>query len=227
MKRLFKAIETNKIDTVIVMIRKGLYTTTLDELLIYAAQVGHIDIVNFFIDEGANINAQNFYGITPLMNASVNGHFEISKTLLEKGANIHTTAQLLVFHSISRNALMLAAGNGKTKVVKLLLDNGADIDSKDTYGTTALMFAAENGSNDTCELLIRRGADINATDFQGQTALMVAAEKRHTEIVELLNDNKDGNIGSKYNIFSIFSKSNVIARIEDNDSSSHPSPNSL
>ena len=71
------------------------------------------------------------------------------------------------------------------------------------YGFTALIFAIILGNTEIAQLIINKGADLNIQNEHGNNALMVAAEKSHTEIAELLNDNKDGNTGSKYNIFSV------------------------
>lgn len=55
--------------------------------LIYAYELGKIEIVQLLLDEGADVNVQGRYGDTALMIASYKGHKEIVQLLLEKGAD--------------------------------------------------------------------------------------------------------------------------------------------
>lgn len=56
--------------------------------LMFAAQYGHLDVVELLIEKGANINQKDtFYGVTPLMAAMQDGHVAVMKLLLEKGAD--------------------------------------------------------------------------------------------------------------------------------------------
>lgn len=57
--------------------------------LILASKNGHMDIVGFLVDHGANINKVGKRAITALMVAAENGHLDVVKYLVEKGANIH------------------------------------------------------------------------------------------------------------------------------------------
>jgi ankyrin repeat protein len=52
-----------------------------------AACQGHIDVVKFLLENGADPNALNDNGRSPLWRASFNGHVEVVQALLEAGAN--------------------------------------------------------------------------------------------------------------------------------------------
>lgn len=56
-------------------------------LLHTAADYGQVKCIEFLITKGANINAKDKHGITPLLNAIFEGHTEAVKVLLEKGAS--------------------------------------------------------------------------------------------------------------------------------------------
>ena len=53
-----------------------------------AARRGHEEIAEMLINAGANVNAQDKNGCTPLYRACVYGHEEVVEMLLEKGAGV-------------------------------------------------------------------------------------------------------------------------------------------
>lgn len=56
--------------------------------LMFAAQYGHLDVVELLIAKGANVNQKDtFYSVTPLMAAMQDGHVAVMKLLIEKGAD--------------------------------------------------------------------------------------------------------------------------------------------
>ena len=77
-----------------------------------AAHGGHLEVVNFLIDNGANISTVNSVHLTALQIAAEKGHAEVVKTLYEAGAVPDQTA------------LHHAAANNKLEVVKYLLQIG-------------------------------------------------------------------------------------------------------
>ena len=56
--------------------------------LITAASKGHIEEITDLLKRGADVNATNRAGMTPLMMAASRGHLEAVKLLLEKGADV-------------------------------------------------------------------------------------------------------------------------------------------
>jgi len=55
--------------------------------LLYAARGGCLDCVEAMIGAGANVNTPTPEGVTPLMMALDNDHFDVAKLLLDRGAN--------------------------------------------------------------------------------------------------------------------------------------------
>jgi len=112
-------------------------------------------VAEILIKEGADVNAKDGNGATPLHPAAMQGHLEIIEQLLNAGVEV--------------------VASGRDEAVKLLVQNDADIDAKDEYKRTPLHFAVYEGRLDTAELLIELGANVNARDWIGFTPLHYAS----------------------------------------------------
>ena len=54
-----------------------------------ASERGHLSIVEYLINHGADVNKANHWGRTPLSIASENGHLSVAKCLFEHGADVN------------------------------------------------------------------------------------------------------------------------------------------
>ena len=142
----------------------------------YAAALQTPEIARLLIEHGADVNAEDMAGTTPLLAAVGGSHLATLRLLIEHGANARAAER-----TSGQNALM--RGVYDVKVARLLLDHGVDVDARDRSGRTALM---QCYSPQVTALLVERGADINARDVQGATALLMAARYQQTECVRLL-----------------------------------------
>ncbi|XP_023025056.1 myotrophin isoform X1 [Leptinotarsa decemlineata] len=55
-------------------------------LILYAADYGQTDVIEYLISAGADVNSKDKFGITALLAAIWEGHKDCVKLLLEKGA---------------------------------------------------------------------------------------------------------------------------------------------
>ena len=85
---------------------------------------GDIESVRAFIEAGADVNARDAEGMTPLMYAAKSGNIESVRILIESGADV--TAQ----DSERRTPLSLAAKRENAEIVRLLTEAGADVNSQ-------------------------------------------------------------------------------------------------
>jgi ankyrin repeat protein len=112
-----------KTDCVLELINVGaeLNTSTVQKAtpLITASALGHLEIVQLLIDNGADINARGINGITALRCAVQ--HIETAKALIYAGADINAKT------NDGDSVLMYAKRKGENDTVKLLLDHGATI----------------------------------------------------------------------------------------------------
>ncbi|KKO96409.1 ankyrin repeat domain-containing protein, partial [Trichoderma harzianum] len=89
-------------------------TRNLTDLII-ASHYGHRAVVKLLVEKGADIDAKDGGGRTPLLWATYNGHKAIVELLVEKGADIEAK------DNYGRTPLSWAAYNGHKAIVELLV----------------------------------------------------------------------------------------------------------
>lgn len=114
---------------------------------------------------GYDVNAQDDFGHTPLMEAAYWNEIEVTRLLLEAGADVN------IQDKYGSTALIEAAGYGRLEIVKRLLIAGANINVLDNLKFNPLHSAAVNGHIEVVEYLIKKGIDINNIDIRGQSVL--------------------------------------------------------
>jgi len=120
-----------------------------------------VEMTQLLIENGADVNARNVYGSTPLHLVST---IEIAKLLIKNGADINADN-----HGYTPLHTILSV-----EVGQLLIDNGADVNAIARYGRTPLHIIR---NVKITKLLIKNGADINATDDFGQTPFQCIKER--------------------------------------------------
>lgn len=90
------------------------------------------DKVSLLLSRGADVNAQDKYGMSVMFEACYYGHSEIVAQLLKHGADLN----LQRFSDMTY--LSLAAERGNIDVVEVLLEAGADVNDVVDSGSTAL-----------------------------------------------------------------------------------------
>ncbi len=172
---LTKAILENDIETVKLLIANNadvnVRSDVFDEtpLMYSSAKVERINITKFLIKNGANVNAQNNDGETPLMYAANGGNISTVMYLLDHKAEVNIKS------SVGNTALMYAAQVNNPAVVRYLLENGADVNIQNEYGCNALTcaMASENG---LCNIMVldNAHADFNMNNLANINALQDA-----------------------------------------------------
>lgn len=145
---LMHAVKVNDLESAAALISAGAPTEYIADFymdfkyngktpLIYAAELGHADMVKLLLDKGANINAmgKDWQGNavnSPLMTAAEFGHEGIVSELVARGASV-TRAD-----AFGMTPLLSAAKQSRVNTSKVLLDNGADINEVNTNSLNAL-----------------------------------------------------------------------------------------
>lgn len=146
-----------------------------------AAAKGFPEIIQYLVENGANISAENDAHETPLLLAVKAGQLKAVEQLYEY---YHEDPHI---DSEGNTLLISATLNGRMDVLEFLLEkNQAEINHVNVEGKTALIIAAEYGYREIVDILLKRGADSTISSLEGKTALQYASEWNHDEIVELL-----------------------------------------
>lgn len=170
--------------------------------------------IDYLLSRGADINARDKQGATPLINAVRKNDLQTAQLLLDRHADVNhddrdgwtpvlyaawanyadmvklLTAKGADVEALTpdgRTALSIAAQYGKTAAAKALIDAGAKVNrAVGKAGYTPLMLSVIGGATDATELLLANGAEVNAHNSGGVTALMIAAAGNRVEAAERL-----------------------------------------
>lgn len=102
--------------------------------------LGHLSIVEMLIKHGANINAADINGHSPLHGAAKEGRKEVVRFLIERGADTNAKDKDEI------QPLQLAALKGHDDIVEMLLQKYVETHLDDT-NKTALCFTAISRGN--------------------------------------------------------------------------------
>jgi ankyrin repeat protein len=141
-----------------------------------------VTTIELLVDAGADIEARDALGFTPLMWAIEFDDFDTADFLLslEDGANIDAT------DALSRSALIRACNRNDLKALQYCVRHKADLNLAEYASYTALAIAISDGDDEICKALIEAGADLCTLTDVGDNALQVALRTSHWSLVSLL-----------------------------------------
>ncbi|XP_074649135.1 uncharacterized protein LOC141904445 [Tubulanus polymorphus] len=183
--RLIEAANKNDVDLLYMALRGELGPVTeeeLDNALVRAAVNGNTKSVHVLLENGANPDAADCDGESPLMLATANSKVSVVRLLLHYGCNVNHRSD----HS--RNAMHLAAWTGNLYLVKLLLERGGLMNVREKYGDVPLMLATLAGYDEVVEFLIGKKCDVNVVNYDNDSPLHYAARKGHLKCAAALLD---------------------------------------
>lgn len=170
--------------------------------LTYAISLARYKIAEILLEIGANPNAEDSNGMTPLI-AALNRTFVNTKTLKPEDNSktkmdeekllaflkylIARGANLNVYHPQNKkSALNLAIFKCGFQVTKLFIENGAKINHRDKSCFIPIIAAIEKENVEIVKLLVQKGAYLVLPNVTGRNALTLAIEKGNLEIIEIL-----------------------------------------
>jgi ankyrin repeat protein len=197
----YKNVVQGNAEIVRIFLRAGMSSDVKRDdttVLMEAARRAHSEIAIELINAGADINAQDSYGATPLIFAGISGASEVMVTLIRKGANVNAKDYM------GRTALievLTSENEHKPGIIQSLIDAGADVNARANFGNTAFMMAA---NSPYAKAMIDAGADVNAKNDEGNTALMMAVAYGNIQAVETLIDaGADVNAEDNYGVTAL------------------------
>uniref|UniRef100_A0A671QZ44 Neurogenic locus notch homolog protein 3-like n=1 Tax=Sinocyclocheilus anshuiensis TaxID=1608454 RepID=A0A671QZ44_9TELE len=181
-----------------------------------AARYARADAAKRLLDAGADANAQDNTGRTPLhaaVAADAQGVFQIlirnratdldarmydGSTALILAARLAVEGmveELITCHAdvnavdeIGKSALHWAAAVNNVEATVALLKNGANKDMQDLKEETPLFLAAREGSCEAVKVLLAHFANREITDHMDRLPRDIAQERMHHDIVQLLDE---------------------------------------
>ena len=156
-----------------------------DRALFDAASDGNIEDVRKHLDAGANVNAKDNDGLTPLHLHldSYYGHAPDKATvkiLIKNGADINARSKN-GFTPLDVAILVERRKKLDNEISDLLRSKGAKSGTE-----TSLLVAASLGDVQSIKKLLKAGSDINKPTSSGSTLLHIAASYGHKNATELL-----------------------------------------
>ena len=155
--------------------------------LVAAAGRGDAEAVRRLLERGADVEARDGTGRTPLVAAAYGNHLGAARVLVEAGADANAKDDTV------QSAYLISTSEvgDDPRLLELTLQNGADVKSLDSYDGTGLIRAAERGYPKIVGRLLRTDIDVDHVNNLGWTALLEAiilgdGGPSHTEVVRLL-----------------------------------------
>ena len=136
------------------------------------ARGGHIDVLTA-LAAGADLNAVNERGRTPLHVAAAYGHTEMTSALISVGVDVNRR------DFYGESPLHLSAFYQHLDCMEALIEGGADVAARDLEGDAPLHVAARMNRNRAAALLLDSGDDPDATNHEGLTPLDMAIVNAH------------------------------------------------
>ncbi|GFY79988.1 ankyrin repeat protein [Trichonephila inaurata madagascariensis] len=144
---------------------------------------GYMELAEYLINKGANLDQQDSIGRTLLHKAAEDGNLAAVKFLIDRGARLD------VLDKWNDTPLHVAANvkvnEGHTEVVDYLIRNGADINL--THNYTPMHLAIIRGNLDMVKCLIDNNADLYVKRACDGTPLAYAKQQGQIEIVNYMD----------------------------------------
>jgi ankyrin repeat protein len=173
--------------------------------LLFAARQGCVACGRVLVKAGAEINATNPNGFSPILLAIINSHYDFAAFLLDQGADVNITDETgrtplyaaVDMHTLPDSNLPwpseLNNQLSSLDLIRALIAHGSNVnaqlkkqqpyrskvdrgaDTMLTTGATALLRAAKAGDAEAMQVLLAKSADVKLTTKFGMTPLMAAA----------------------------------------------------
>ena len=184
------AIDAGDSQAVEQAISNGAPANGMDEtgrpLIARAARTGSVEIVLLLKDNGADIDAMDAIGFTPLMEVARKGDTRMAAVLIKADANPKHVA---FKRGLSFTPLHQAAVGGNLEILGLLLNANAGIDSVDSIGNTPAMWSLYEGNLDFCLAVLEAGSDPSIKNESNMSLASTAREYQVKRIITWLDEN--------------------------------------
>lgn len=140
--------------------------------LAIAMRVGNNNITGKLLALKANVNTQDRYGTTPLLESIAHNNLYGAKLLLKHNVNPN------ISNNIGHNALHLALKYNQFSIIGDLIDHGALINTVDSHGNYPLHIAVSHQAPSNIITTLISPDNINAPNNEEKTPLHLAKDNR-------------------------------------------------
>ncbi|RFU35410.1 hypothetical protein B7463_g1008, partial [Scytalidium lignicola] len=138
------------------------------------------DLVDLFLQKGADVNAKNFSNQNALHFVASKNNLDVAKKLLAQKPKASTRQK----DKRGQYPIHRAAAVGSVPIVELLLKNSSPLNTADNAGQTPLHHAVAEGHGDAAVALLKAGAEIDKRDVDGYLALDLAPDKQVLKFIQ-------------------------------------------
>jgi ankyrin repeat protein len=149
-------------------------------LLHEAVMKENLALISILLEHGADINAKNNMGESPLLFGCRKKKADAVYFLLAKGASEK------VVDNFGETALHIAVGKNHQMIVERLLNRGYDINAQSYHGNTPLHCAAYYGYTEIVKILLTNGAQVDIQNNELRTALHNSCIYYRVDVAKLL-----------------------------------------
>lgn len=146
-----------------------------------AVNAERLDIVDLLLEHGANINAKNREGYTPIYKIPWKRKegFELIRSLRQRGADLHakTDTNISLVHC--------AALGENLPILEYLLENGLELNQQNDHGETPLHWTVHYHCFKSAQFLLNHGAAIDIQNRDGRTVLHEASQREYQKLIKL------------------------------------------
>ncbi|TVL69749.1 ankyrin repeat domain-containing protein, partial [Brachyspira hyodysenteriae] len=199
------------------------YYSYTDKEIIAFIESGDLETIKKLIeskslDVNYNLEIDEYFKSTPLIQAIEYKQTDIINYLLENNADVNLTlgystplTEAMYDEELVRKLIDLGAdvnlpaksgftplmaSHNNIAIAELLIEKGADIEAKDDYGINALVYASSDENEEMVKFLLEKGADANTVcEIENEhidispTPLMNAVYNGNTNIINMLLEN--------------------------------------
>lgn len=158
-----------------------------DATLLRAGRTGDTALAEQAVREGADLEARDEHGRTPLLLAATYDHVEVAQLLVAEGASADALDD-------RHDTPWLVTGvTGSVAMLEALLPADPDLTIRNRYGGLSPIPASERGHVDYVRRVVQTGVDLDHVNDLGWTALLEAillgdGGRDHQLVVEALLD---------------------------------------
>jgi len=152
-------------------------------MLMMAVAKGNMEIAQYLIEAGANVNSVNYLKQNALHYAVIHNQPKLIDLLRQNGAEIKPNA-----HGVT--SLMMAIQLGNYDMVEQLNPKFEDVNIAADDGWTAIYFAIRKEDKRILDLLLAKGACVNFKDTYVQSPMDFAKEVGWKYAIEKLKNGK-------------------------------------